>query len=393
MTQLDALRFFAVFGVIVAHNWKPAPLPSILAELDFGDLGVRLFFVLSGFLITGILLRGARPDEPLGRRLHAMRQFYIRRFLRIFPVYYLALALCLIFAVEPARQLWPWLFTYTTNVYVWQHAVFIPNLGHFWTLAVEEQFYVVWPVIVLFAPRRRLLGVLTLVIASALAYRLYASYRYPIDITGGESATLTLIFGVVDCLGIGALLALCTDADAGRAEIAVRRLLRGLALPAGLALYVGALVLVHRHAGSHIGVTVGPFGEALMFCWLIDRAARGFGGAGGRILEFGPLVYLGTITYGIYIFHNLVPVVFDAIAGALGVSYSDQGFPNFVVTGVTTIAIAALSWHVFEAPINRLKRYFPMPRRAERAAQTAPSQPLGDSGRPGSPPAGNRILP
>lgn len=379
MTQLDALRFFAVLGVMVTHNWVPAPLPWIFAELDYGDLGVRLFFVLSGFLITGILLRAGHAGESTGQRVWAMRQFYIRRFLRIFPIYYLVLVVCLILAVEPAREVWPWLFTYTTNVYTWQQAEFIPNLGHFWTLAVEEQFYLVWPVIVLFLPRRRLLAVLLALIASALAYRLYASYRYPADVAS-DQATLTLIFGVLDCLAVGALLALCTDAAASGIQIRLRELLRRFALPAGLACYVAALALTHYRPGSHIGVTVGPLGEALIFCWLIDRASEGFRGAPGRLLEFRPLVYLGTITYGIYIFQNLVPLPMEAIADAVGVSYHRGGVVHFAVSVVLSVAVAALSWHAFEAPLNGLKRRFPMPDRREPREATAPLAPAAGEG-------------
>jgi peptidoglycan/LPS O-acetylase OafA/YrhL len=165
MTQLDALRCFAVLAVLVAHLWRPAPSPWIFASIDWGEVGVRLFFVL------------------------------------IFPICYLVLVVCLIFAVEPVREVWPWLFTDTTNIYIWEYTEFIPNVCHFWTLAVEAQFYLVWPLLVLFAPRRRLLPILLAVVASALAYRLYASFAYPDDIAGRVAASTTLIFGVIDSLG------------------------------------------------------------------------------------------------------------------------------------------------------------------------------------------------
>ena len=375
MTQLDALRCFAVLGVMVAHTWRPAPLPSFLAEVDYGELGVRLFFVLSGFLITGILLRAARDDEPAPRRRHAMRQFYVRRFLRIFPVYYLVLVVCLVLAVDPARELWPWLFSYTINIYIWHHQEFVPNLGHFWTLAVEEQFYLLWPLVVLFAPRRRLLAILLGVIAGALAYRLFASFQYTHDITYRDSASLTLIFGVVVGLAVGALLALCSDLEADRGAQRLRAVLDRFALPAGLALYLGSLALQHRLPASHIGVTLAPLGEALVFCWLIGRASRGFGGITGRVLELRPLVYVGVISYGIYVFHLLVPLLVEDLAGILGISYRDTGFVHFAAASALTVAIAALSWRFFEAPINGLKRHFPMPRRSAPRVAAAPLAP------------------
>ena len=359
MSQLDALRFFAVLGVIAAHNWKPEPLPWIFGGIDWGELGVRLFFVLSGFLITGILLGAGRGVDTRDGRLHVMRQFYVRRFLRIFPIYYLVLVVCLIFAVDPVRDVWPWLFTYTTNVHIWQELDIIDNVGHFWTLAVEEQFYVVWPLLVLFAPRRRLPAILVAVIATAFAYRLYASFRWPADVAGGEFASGTLIFGVTDSLGLGALLAVCMNVDAGGAERWLRDRLLGIALPVGIACYLAMLTLVHLHPGSHLGTMLGPFGGALACTWLIGHASRGLRGAPGRLLELGPLRYLGKISYGIYIFHLLVPLLFGEIAGGLGMDYENRGFANFVGTGVVTVALAALSWHAFEAPLNGLKRRFP----------------------------------
>jgi peptidoglycan/LPS O-acetylase OafA/YrhL len=104
----------------------------------------------------------------------------------------------------------------------------------------------------------------------------------------------------------------------------------------------------------------------------------GFGGATGRVLELWPLLYLGRISYGIYIFHLLVPVLLATIADAVGLDYRDKGFLYFVVAGSATVAIAALSWHAFEAPLNGLKRHFPYrdaaPERAARGSRTPAMQ-------------------
>src|SRR5205823_10347779 len=99
-------------------------------------LGVRLFFVLSGFLITGILLdcrdlADARSQNPL----FLMRQFYLRRCLRIFPIYYFVLAVVFAVNLHPAREIWIWLVTYTSNLYISLYGHWIGGLGHFWTLA------------------------------------------------------------------------------------------------------------------------------------------------------------------------------------------------------------------------------------------------------------------
>jgi peptidoglycan/LPS O-acetylase OafA/YrhL len=358
MSQLDALRCFAIVGVIVEHNWKPRPLPWIFANFGWGELGVQLFFVLSGFLITGILLRGrTAPNATSSHRLFFVRQFYIRRFLRIFPIYYAVLVVLLIAAVEPTRSVAPWLLTYTTNIYIWHFGSWISPLSHFWTLAVEEQFYLVWPWLLLFAPRRWLIPLLVGLIAIAPAYRLFATYHYHADIFGSSYTSGTATVAVVDSLAAGALLAIVVarvnDGDK------VRRTLTRVVLPVGLLGYLGLLALDRYGNGVRADFTLGRTTDVLIFCWLIGSASYGFGGIFGRLLEWRPIAYLGKISYGIYIFHNLVPVAFATAARHLGVSYRDAGPANFVASFAVTIALASLSWHLFEGPINRLKRFFP----------------------------------
>jgi peptidoglycan/LPS O-acetylase OafA/YrhL len=114
--QLDALRCFAVVAVLVTHFWQPS-YEGLLGAINPGFLGVRLFFVLSGFLITGILLR-CRDESERGEhsRLLVVRRFYARRFLRIFPIYYLIVFVALLINIPSARQAWPWLVTYTLEL-------------------------------------------------------------------------------------------------------------------------------------------------------------------------------------------------------------------------------------------------------------------------------------
>jgi peptidoglycan/LPS O-acetylase OafA/YrhL len=177
MPQLDALRFFAVLGVVVVHNWQPSSHTFIVGWFDWGTLGVRLFFVLSGFLITGILIDGRElAPHDSRRRLVFMRQFYARRFLRIFPVYYAVLFVLLIAGVGQIRQIWPWLFSYGTNVYVWHYLAYPYAVPHFWTLAIEEQFYLLWPFVLLFLPRRWLMPFLLALCALGVGWRLWASF-------------------------------------------------------------------------------------------------------------------------------------------------------------------------------------------------------------------------
>src|SRR5258706_538487 len=188
---LDGLRGVAILLVLVLHFAPYAPglqAPTVLLDRLYlrvsgiGWTGVDLFFVLSGYLITGILYdtRGSK---------HYFRQFYARRFLRIFPLYYVALALFLIILPWPhsfdsvIRELrgdavWYWTYLYNMRVAA---TGFLPSsaLGHFWSLAVEEQFYLIWPIVVLWLGRKHLIVTCAVAVVAALACRLSMSSTTP----------------------------------------------------------------------------------------------------------------------------------------------------------------------------------------------------------------------
>jgi peptidoglycan/LPS O-acetylase OafA/YrhL len=344
LLQLDGLRAFAVFLVVLTH-YVPATRPVA----PFGDFGVRLFFVLSAFLIVGILLRAGTEG-----RARTLRQFYARRFLRIFPAFYLVLFTAAALNVPGIREgLW-WFAAYLGNYwFIFIGSVANPNYGnHLWSLAVEEQFYLLAPAIVLFAPRRYLKPILIAAAVAAVGYRAGAvasgwdwnAYTRP------TSACL-------DSLGLGALLALTTH--------------RGLsdrwtrwALAAGLPMLVLVLA-ANTLAQEHVTSSLLDYQHAaqgtafaLVGVWIVAGAARGFGGIGGRVLSLTPVVYLGTISYGIYLYHFFAMWGFQAAFGWSRVQNPNQSL-YFVVLTTTTIVVATASWFAFERPINGLKRYFP----------------------------------
>ncbi|RUX02716.1 acyltransferase, partial [Mesorhizobium sp. M2A.F.Ca.ET.037.01.1.1] len=163
--QLDALRGVAVTLVLYSHFLAPGGSSFV------GHLGVRLFFVLSGFLITRLLL-DARDTSAFASG-PALRSFYARRMLRIFPPYFAVLALAW-FASEQSRPSLAWHALYLSNFWYARQNDWTPwLLCHFWSLSIEEQFYLAWPLIVLLAPRRRIEAIAIGVIAFSLAYRFY----------------------------------------------------------------------------------------------------------------------------------------------------------------------------------------------------------------------------
>lgn len=355
--QLDALRFFAVFAVMVTHNWHPRRLPWLLGDLDWAGLGVRLFFVLSGFLITGILVNCRNlSDTESQPKIFFVRQFYARRFLRIFPIYYLTLAVALATNVPGARDVWGWLATYTTNIYITVNNVWIGRMGHLWSLAVEEHFYLFWPWLVLFAPRKWLIPAMLTGILVGPVYRLFAYLNFPFDVGAMDFKAGTFTFGSLDSLGVGALLALVWNSGIQNATL--QRYLTRLILPVGVTLYLVSLLFYHDRVEPALFFVVGDLAAALVFAWLVSSAAVGFTGLVGRVLEFRPFSYLGKISYGIYVYHNLTPLALVPLLALFGIQLQVPSMTNFLLSTLLTIAIAALSWHLLELPINNLKRHF-----------------------------------
>jgi peptidoglycan/LPS O-acetylase OafA/YrhL len=343
LPQLDGLRAFAVLAV-VAHHTMPT---SLVNALNPGAAGVRLFFVLSGFLITGILLRARDAMERGGSAGQALSSFYARRFLRIFPLYYFALAVVLLAGVPDAREGAAWHLAYLSNVYGVLHG-HMGSLAHFWSLAVEEQFYLVWPALVLFVPRRWL-G--PLFVASALTGPLSRAIAYLL--IGDPSLACILTPCCLDSLGLGAILAHLWrqrgSAGAGKVAVACRT----VGLP--LLLLVDGWRLVRGEDILTVSLRDGAL--ALVSVWLVHASACGFGGPGGRALSCRPVVYVGAISYGVYVWHGLAPAL------AWQVEWfpwpEAPGLVKFVCVAAAALLLASLTWVVFEKRLNGLKRFFP----------------------------------
>jgi peptidoglycan/LPS O-acetylase OafA/YrhL len=152
MPQLDALRAFAVLSVLAVHFVSHPP--RWLEVVPWAACGVQLFFVLSGFLITGILLDSRNEVEAGASRFWMLRQFYTRRFLRIFPLYYAVVLVGWLIKLPGFTETLGWNLSYLTNFYILQKGAWIEVASHLWTLSVEEQFYLVWPWVVLFLPNK-----------------------------------------------------------------------------------------------------------------------------------------------------------------------------------------------------------------------------------------------
>lgn len=344
--QLDGVRCLAVSAVAFSH-W----LPAWQFGLPFGA-GVHLFFVLSGFLITRILLALRDAD----RRGGAVARFYARRTLRLFPAFFVVLGLAAWADVPLVRDTWRWHAAYLSNVFIAREAQWQGHVSHFWSLAVEEQFYLVWPWAIVWAPRAWLAAAIAAAIALGPASRLLAA-----EWAGLPEPFWALVpGGSADSLGVGAWLAWLAwpsrGVDTPRADLQVAR-----AAQAGLAIWAAIAVGERVAPLPVIAVVLRQLAQAVLFAWVVWRAAAGLRGGSGRLLEHPAVVHLGRISYGIYLIHPFAPVVMYAFAAAVGQHgrIPEPGPVRAIVAAAVTVALAELMWRGVERPILALKRRVP----------------------------------
>lgn len=351
MKQLDGLRAVAVFGVLYTHYF---PEKYWLFGIYWGGLGVKFFFVLSGFLITGILLKCRQyVNSEQQTSLLALRQFYIRRFLRIFPLFYTTLALAAILNIPPVRQTIVWHILYLSNVYFAIQGNFPISISHLWSLAVEEQFYLLWPWLVLFLPKRAILPAIIFLIFIGPLFRLVG-----VMVNLNEVAIWVLTPGSLDSLGLGSLLAYLKHREEqlnGLTEKIIK-----VCFLTGFPLLLLVQTLEHIAPNMITSTIFGDISLGLTFTWLVAQAAEGFRGITGKALEFTPLVYLGKISYGIYVIHLFIPYLINKAIHLLGLtSYSSKPVIVILLSTAVTLILAMISWHFLEKPINNFKKFFP----------------------------------
>jgi peptidoglycan/LPS O-acetylase OafA/YrhL len=369
MPVLDGIRGTAILAVLLFHfiapeNRNGLANATVSWVFSYGALGVDLFFVLSGFLITGILY-DSRTDA------HYFRNFYMRRLLRIFPLYYGVLVI--IFFGLPlvpqlrlselsalrAHQAWAWL--YAVNIYLAIHDGWVLSyIEHFWSLAVEEQFYLIWPLAVwlLAARPRTFLAFSLLTAAASFAGRIAASLA-----GAGPVVTEVLTPFQLDALAIGGFLAVYLRQPGG--ESGARRLVVPLTL-AGLGLLVIQFGARHLtlHGNALESVRGGAFHlllTALLLKGLLGPVSSGL----SRFLLSRPLAFLGKYSYGLYVYHHFFSYYFTShhtdliLAARLGCSSMAALVLQAGAGIAASVILAWLSYEFFEKRFLRMKRYWP----------------------------------
>jgi len=382
---LDGLRALAITLVFIAHFGGGSHGGRFLQWFNrvrvFGGAGVCLFFVLSGFLITGILY-----DTRLGQ--HYFKNFYIRRSLRIFPIFYLVLALCVVLTPILHFQLqWghiSFLF-YLGNFFAnenWSlynltsptHPALSISLSHFWTLFVEEQFYLIWPVAVfLMRDRVKLIRLSVAVILLVLLLRIGMVWFLPFR-TAEQS--VRLLPTQADALVVGGAMALLLRGPA--AERWLRRswvfFLSGLAAFFLLALWRGYFGFSDPY-NMTIGLTFINLASAGLIAMAIQNGSTVF-----RLFSLRPFRIIGKYSYGFYIYHDLFTsarIAFFVWCMAIFHSMLIAGLVYASSSYLITLLVAGLSYELYEKRFLAMKsrfQYEPREARSEESASMLPAQ-------------------
>jgi peptidoglycan/LPS O-acetylase OafA/YrhL len=341
--QFDGLRALAVLTVMVDHFSTDVPNFPLPDWIRLGATGVRLFLVLSGYFITASLRRAR--DRMDGGELSAGKTigtFYWRRLLRIGPAYFVFAAIALLLNFGAIRYYWPWVFTGTVDWLIAWNNEWPLAISHLWSICVQEQFYLFWPLLILLLPRRWVLSAIIAVAFAGIVFRIgCVIFSVPMI------ARWVLPFGSLDSLAAGAALGWC----GGRLRAS-----RGGWLLAFLCLSMLTMAAVLRNSdpAKLRSVLVEPL-EACAFVVLVARTATGFDGNIARFLSNAGLVFAGRISYGLYIYHVLVAMVFNRWIPSQIRSLITIPSLRLLVFGIATLFTAALSWRFLEQPINRLR--------------------------------------
>lgn len=367
--QFDGLRFCAVLFV-ASYHWIPA-ISEMQRSFFLGGM-VNFFFVLSGYLITRILFsaktKGIQFQTPTYK---VITRFWLRRAIRIFPLYYFVLFICILLPVIGAevRNNATSYFFYFTNFHLVKAQYWPPTTAHFWTLDVEEQFYLLWPFFIIFIPQRHLLKAFMAIIVSGILIKLF-SYRavfpVPLDILTRFN---------INAFAVGGILAY-------KGTMATEKERRFITKCFNIIFYTGipiclAIIITKSYYFSFV---YNRFLFAVFSMKIIEGAIAGYKNYFGKFLENRAVLYLGKLSYGIYLWHLLIPVLFwrfyNIIYGRLndnfpsffinhqqGISLFDRIISSdiacFVIYSALTITAAVISWNLIEKPFTKLKSFIP----------------------------------
>ena len=344
--SLNGVRAICALLVIKEHaKWMVQGAPNLL---EWGFLGVDMFFVISGFLIVTLLLRERDRNGDMN-----LRQFYIRRTLRIFPIYYLVIFALFLLAVTTYSH-----STKTWDLYKWSFPVFLLYLQdiipismgvmfHTWSLSMEEQFYLVWPTIEKFFKRALVIPtLLLLIVLSQLCNFGYAAGLLTAAYGGPEGTVRPMFLITFTPILLGVLAAHAMHDR--RLGLRITGVLKNRWMPLVFLLVAAAACEFSTQLQGITRLTVH-----LSFCALLVSLVVNPKGVFSGFLQSKPMYYLGKISYGIYLYHTFILWAVGRVCESRGVVLTPLQL--FLVAAPMAIGLAALSFRYFETPIMNLR--------------------------------------
>ena len=343
ITGLNGIRAIAVFFVIISHRF---PEDHILRIFPLGHYGVDVFFVLSGFLISrGLFNQLVAENESVKSGIEMLKIFFINRALRIFPIYYLLLLFLYLTKGIIGNNFGEnilWYLFYSANYLVYFQDRWFGALAHLWSLSVEEQFYIFFPILLLFVFRNRILLFLIILVTVGTFYPFFLN---------GMRSVLTL--SCINAFGIGGLFAYI---EIHKPHF-IQRFYKYTLL---LSFPILFLIIIHN-----LYCTIPFFSERLAvsilaiytitLCYLKPNSF-----IVNKLFNNKFLNFIGIISYGIYLYHNIVPKYWNYILLKININpYNSQfSYIEFFLQTVFIVVLSYFSWILIEKPILKFKRKY-----------------------------------
>lgn len=341
--QLDGLRCLAVVGVI-CHHWIPQEWRQWVPT----EIGLYFFFTLTGFLITGGLLRDRDRGEAGDKswRAAALAVFASRRGLRIYLPYFTAVIAAVLLNAGDVRAAWLWYVLPITHTHILLTGVWPSGVSHFWTLAIQIQFYLLWPFVVYFPPQRWLGWIFAGCAVATVAGRFALAYS-----PTGMDGMLLRGWPNLDLFACGALLAW----QYHRRPALQLPWLKWIGWLAAIGWGYSYVLWLTKHESPAWGCLQNLF-FAIASTALIHACLKCIHGPIGKLLECAVFQHIGRLSYSLYLWHNLVPIMLGWAAPFLwkGV-FTDELAPlyRFPFFALTSWAVAWLAWRWTEQPFER----------------------------------------
>lgn len=310
-------------------------------------MGVRLFFVLSGYLVTLSLWRVEDRCAAVGiGRAGELGIFQIRRLARLMPAFFAALGIGALAGMEHVVEPFWWHVTFLTNVKMAMQGWFFGPTAHFWSLAMQEQFYLIWPFVLFAVPRRCFPVAAVVLIFCGYGYRVWC-----VEAGLSDYWRWLMVPGSIDTFALGGLLAWMK---------------RGPGLPTfperkmGWAILTGAVTIFWVLNRGLRGAGFGPWIaasaeilEGLVALVLIWGCSKGFPGGVGAFFSWRPLCFIGRISYGIFVYHLILMFALEPFAAEFGIGPRKHVAAWIFISGAATLTVSVLSWYLLESPALR----------------------------------------